>query len=260
MIESTQQQQPSKQNHPEQIDGDAVSERHATYQRASSDSMFQHGNIYAQDDGSFAIAFPQPDVVAPAISDPHRWPDPSDGFLDSLSSDRSDKAYPLSRADSLASPSPDLVLSLSRSSKKLENNYTELRPNPVLYPTLDPLYNLLNFDPADVFWRRSNSQASKPFLQPPRALTDREKWHSTDDVYQSAITAYRDLSEGADLGLSYIPFAAVIKGWDTLDEKNRTHPIWASLHWIDESVYGSWQSNAQRIAMMYLKHRLMLVR
>jgi hypothetical protein len=260
MIESTQQQQPSKQYHPQPIDGDAVSERHATYQRASSDNTFPLGHIYTQDHGSFSLAFPQPDVVAPAINDPHQWQDPSDGFFDFLSSDRSDKASPSSRPDSLASPSPDRVLSLSRSRKKSENNYTELCPNPVLYPTLDPLYNLINFDPADLFWRRSYSQASKPFLQPPRALTDREKWHSTDDVYKSAITAYRDLSEGGDLGLSYVPFAAVIQGWDTLDEKNRTHPVWASLHWVDESVYGSWQSNAQRIAMMYLKHRLMLVR
>jgi hypothetical protein len=260
MIETTQQQQPPKRYNPRQNDEEMMSESHAPYQRVIAENASSRGHVYTQDLDTISVTFPQPDGLSDMTNNPHQGPNLSDGFLDFLSGDNLDKTSPSSGSDSVTSPPPDRVFSRYRSHEDSEeNNHIELCPNPILYPTSDPLYNLLNFDPADLFWPGYKSQYSKPFLQPPRRLTDREKWHSTDDVYKSAITACRDLSKGRDIGLSCLPLAAVIQGWDTLDEKDRTHPVWASLHWVEESVFGKWQSNAQRIAMMYLKHRLMLV-
>lgn len=258
MIEATQHRQLPKTYHIRQNDEETMSESHAPYQRVMAESASSRGHGHTQDLDTITVAFPQHDCVAPTTNNPPQRLNVSDSF-DFLSRDHLDKPSPSSVQDSVTSL-PGRVVGRSRSrDDSEENNHTKLCPNPILYPTSDPLYNLLNFDPAALFWRDYQPQSSKPFLQPPRRLTDREKWHSTDDVYKSAITAYRDLSKGRDTGLSCLPLAAIIRGWDTLDEKDRTHPVWASLHWVDESVYGSWQSNAQRIAMMYLKHRLMLV-
>lgn len=260
MTEATQQQRPPKRYYPRQSDEETRSESHAPCQRVIAQHTNSDGHIYTQDLDDFLVVLPEPDMATLTINNPHQGPDLSPSIIGFLGSDHSDIASSSLGSHSLASASPDRVLSRSRShDDSEENNHTELCLNPILSPTSDSLYNLLNFDPADLFWRSYASQCSKPFLQAPRRLTDREKWHSTDDVYKSAIAAYRELSKDRDIELSCVPLAAVIGGWDTLDEQDRTHPVWASLHWVDESVYGSWQSNAQRIAMMFLKHRLMLV-
>jgi hypothetical protein len=255
-----QRQEHLEQHLPQQDDEDARHGCDAPYNSGVSNSTYSRSNLHSPGNGlaSFSAVSSELCMTTAPTNNLHQRRDLSDDLVDFFGNDGFE-SVPLSRQAPLLPSSPDRTLSLPCCRSNSDDSSSGLSVNPVLCRTSDPLYNLLNFDPTELFGGVYKPD-TKPFLQTPRVLSDREKWHSTDDVYKSAITAYRNISRGRNSGLSSTPFVAIIQGWDMLDENDRTHPIWASLHWVQESVFGSWQTNAQRIALMYLKHRLMMVR
>ncbi|KAH8807243.1 hypothetical protein F5884DRAFT_788818 [Xylogone sp. PMI_703] len=131
------------------------------------------------------------------------------------------------------------------------------RPNWSRYQSPDPLLDLIDFDPACIFWTRPSPQTSNLYPDSPIILSDREKWHLSNDVYIRALESYKKWSHNYEPSFSHKPYAAIMEGWDILDEDERSHPVWEGLRWVDERVFGSWQSKAQRVAIMLIKQRLM---
>ncbi|RFU25416.1 hypothetical protein B7463_g10926, partial [Scytalidium lignicola] len=252
-----QQQHPSKRHRPQEIDEERIEGNCASSHKKTASNNDSRSNSYIQNLDFFSLDSPPHHVGNSTESNPQPSTDISP-VLVSLISDNLNELSPSRGSNSTESPPTALETSHSSFTQASENNALNLYPNPFLCPSSDPIHNLLNFDPAEVFWREYTPLYIKPFLQTPRVLTDQEKWHGTNEVYKSAIISCRDLWKYNDATFSSEPFAAVMQGWHTLDEKERSHPVWASLHWVDESVFGSWQSKAQRIAMMYLKQRLMI--
>ncbi|RFU25260.1 hypothetical protein B7463_g11083, partial [Scytalidium lignicola] len=131
------------------------------------------------------------------------------------------------------------------------------RPQSPVDQSLDPLYGLIDFDPACIFWNKPKHRTPNLYRDSPLILSDREKWHLSNDVYIRALESYKKWPYDYEPSFSHKPYAAIMEGWDILDEEERSHPVWEGLRWIDERVFGSWQSKAHRIAIMLIKQRLM---
>lgn len=54
------------------------------------------------------------------------------------------------------------------------------------------------------------------------------------------------------------PFKSLFTGWDTVDAKSRTDPMWLSIRYIDERLYAGW-TTAKKIATMFVSHKLIQV-
>lgn len=57
----------------------------------------------------------------------------------------------------------------------------------------------------------------------------------------------------------HAPFSALLSSWDSLDEDQRSHPVWTSLRDVDQNIFAGW-SAAKKIAIMFVTHKVMLVR
>lgn len=183
----------------------------------------------------------------------------------------SDDGSPLDRGsldgiaelDSIFAQSSEDTSDATSNDKSIANyakrNSEAMRANPLLYQSPDPLMNLLNFDPACIFWKTPKVRETSLFPNSPSILSDRDKWHLTNDVYTWGLESYKKWTRDYGPYFSLRPFAAIFEGWDILDEEERSHPVLEALRWVDERVFGDWQSKAQRIAMMLIKIRLMNV-
>jgi hypothetical protein len=141
---------------------------------------------------------------------------------------------------------------------------------------------LPDLDPGAIFWPPSTSPlptfaSSPPKLSVPspfpqrrgsRVARDEEKWNVSDRAFTYGIELSRDPSlalaqspdEAASVIESHEPFAAVLYGWKGNEGKKFRHPIWIALKEVDERVFGNWKSKPQKIAMMFVTHRLMMYR
>lgn len=140
-----------------------------------------------------------------------------------------------------------------------ENTVDFKRPNPLLDESSDPLFNLINFDPASIFWKTPKSPPSNLYPDSARILSDHDKWHVTNDVYTWGLDSYRKLYYYYGTYGAVKPIMAIFEGWHILDEKEKCHPVYRALQWVDECLFGDWHSKAQRIAMILIKMRLMNV-
>ena len=92
-----------------------------------------------------------------------------------------------------------------------------------------------------------------------KVVPDMDKWRTSNDAFIFGIdTGKRSIRETGIIN-SHAAYKAILWGRDPMDEMERTHPMWMALRQVDEKVFGDWQSKAQRIAMMFVCHRMLLV-
>lgn len=107
--------------------------------------------------------------------------------------------------------------------------------------------------------QQTHSNISSPynFVLPPSGgsiltiAADGEKWHVSNGALTTAMSAVRNhLATNKTLDL-HVPFRAGLWGWDSIAPAEQSHPVWSALRAVDQKVFGSWQSKAARIAVMY---------
>lgn len=98
-----------------------------------------------------------------------------------------------------------------------------------------------------------------PSRETVKVASDMDKWHVSNGAFVSALDSvtHRKTSH-IDLD-PHVPFKAVIWGWDNVGPEAQ-HPIWKALRQVDQRVFGTWTSKAQRIALMYVCQTLIQYR
>jgi hypothetical protein len=88
---------------------------------------------------------------------------------------------------------------------------------------------------------------------------DVDKWHVSNGAFIGCLDSVKKrVTSNATLDL-HVPFKAVIWGWDNVGAEAQ-HPVWQALRQVDQQVFGTWTSNAQRIALMYVCQTLIQYR
>jgi len=91
-----------------------------------------------------------------------------------------------------------------------------------------------------------------------RIARDEEKWHVSNGAFVSCLDSVKKkVATNATLDL-HVPFKAAIWGWDSVGPE-ANHPVWSAMRQVDQRVFGTWRSKAQRIALMYVCQTLVQV-
>lgn len=88
---------------------------------------------------------------------------------------------------------------------------------------------------------------------------DIQKWYVSNDAFISCIDsvkAQRASNQELDL---HVPFKAAMFGWESVGNE-AFHPVWAAIRRVDQEVFGTWTSKAQRVALMYVCQTLLQYR
>lgn len=88
---------------------------------------------------------------------------------------------------------------------------------------------------------------------------DTEKWHVSNGAFISCLDSVKQRTASTSTLDMHVPFKAVIWGWDNVGPEAQ-HPVWAALRQVDQRVFGTWTSKAQRIALMYICQTLIQYR
>ena len=103
-------------------------------------------------------------------------------------------------------------------------------------------------------WDFSNTPGPLPLA------ADVEKWNVSDTAFLHALDLCRTTTHTDPTLDPDVPVKAILWGWQTVDAAQRQHPVWLALRQVDERVFGTWTSKAQKIAMMYVCQLMMQVR
>lgn len=91
-------------------------------------------------------------------------------------------------------------------------------------------------------------------------VPDHEKWRTSNDAFIFGIDKTRKMSQTETTIInSHAAYKAILWGCDAREEKERSHPLWLALRQVDERVFGNWHRKAQKIAMMFVCQRMLLV-
>lgn len=126
-----------------------------------------------------------------------------------------------------------------------------------------PLLNMFDVDSSDYGQWPPAVPSPFDYRFPPQATTngvarDVDKWHVSNGAFISCLDSVKKrvaTNEAIDL---HVPFKAAIWGWDNVGPEAQ-HPVWAALRQVDQKVFGTWTSTAQRIALMYVCQTLIQV-
>jgi hypothetical protein len=91
-------------------------------------------------------------------------------------------------------------------------------------------------------------------------VPDHEKWRTSNDAFIYGINKTTKMSTADTVIInSHAAYKAILWGCDAREEKERNHPLWLALRQVDEKVFGNWHRKAQKIAMMFVCQRMLLV-
>lgn len=99
----------------------------------------------------------------------------------------------------------------------------------------------------------------QPSLSTSKVVPDIDKWSTSNNAFIFAISSGKKRGFEPRITNSLAAYKAILWGCDEVEEKERAHPFWFSLRQVDEKVFGNWTSKAQRVAMMFVTHRMLLV-
>ncbi|KAK6373680.1 hypothetical protein LTS17_008173 [Exophiala oligosperma] len=88
---------------------------------------------------------------------------------------------------------------------------------------------------------------------------DVDKWHVSNGAFINALTEIKNRNPSDQELDLHVPFKAAIWGWNNVGPEAQ-HPVWLALRQVDQRVFGTWKSKAQRIALMYVCQTLMQYR
>lgn len=90
-------------------------------------------------------------------------------------------------------------------------------------------------------------------------VPDVDKWHVSNGAFVGCLDSVKKKATSNDTLDLHVPFKAAIWGWDHVGAEAQ-HPVWQALKQVDQQVFGTWTSNAQRIALMYVCQTLIQYR
>ena len=88
---------------------------------------------------------------------------------------------------------------------------------------------------------------------------DAEKWHIGNSAYFGALDSVKRRVRSATTMDFQVAFHAALCGWQNVGNEAE-HPVWNALRQVDQRIFGTWTSRAQRIAMMYVCQTLIQYR
>jgi hypothetical protein len=127
-----------------------------------------------------------------------------------------------------------------------------------------PNYDFMPFSPVSSFDTIPISTGHSPTY---RVVPDEQKWKVSNDALvfgiNSGIQIFRarhqlSRDEERKIWHSHAAYKAILWGCDEREERERRNPLWLALRLVDEKVFGNWTSKAQKIAMMFVCHRMLL--
>ncbi|OAP65064.1 hypothetical protein AYL99_01036 [Fonsecaea erecta] len=92
-----------------------------------------------------------------------------------------------------------------------------------------------------------------------KVAPDVDKWHVSNGAFISCLDSVKHQTASTATLDMHVPFKAAIWGWDNVGPEAQ-HPVWNALRQVDQRVFGTWTSKAQRIALMYVCQTLIQYR
>jgi hypothetical protein len=92
-----------------------------------------------------------------------------------------------------------------------------------------------------------------------RIAPDVEKWYVGNSAYFRALDSVKRRVKSAATMDFQVAFQAMLWGWQNVGHEAE-HPVWNALREVDQRIFGTWTSMAQRIAMMYVCQTLIQYR
>lgn len=156
-------------------------------------------------------------------------------------------------------------LAIGNAQEALEDTYSALRE---IEPNYDfmPFGTICNFEASISVGTPGQFYLSKATTVVP----DDEKWATSNDAFVFGINTCKQVFNARNRFMkeaeqrvlySHAAYKAILWGSTTHDERDeheRRHPLWLALRQVDERVFGDWTSKAQKIAMMFVCHRMLL--
>ncbi|KIW35299.1 uncharacterized protein PV07_02002 [Cladophialophora immunda] len=124
------------------------------------------------------------------------------------------------------------------------------------FDSSETLCGLSNFIPSSIVWAPT---PATPMMFPYSELPAEAKWSFGNEAYTYAIRSTRQMGFDCSLTELQSPLRAILSGWEVVDERQRSHPLWMALRHVDELILPNW-SIAQKIAYMLIAYRLLLYR
>jgi hypothetical protein len=92
-----------------------------------------------------------------------------------------------------------------------------------------------------------------------RVAADVDKWHVSNGAFINCLDLVKRRSTSASTLDMQVPLRATMFGWENAGPE-ALHPIWSALRDVDQRVFGTWTSKAQRIALMFVCQTLIQYR
>ncbi|OAP58050.1 hypothetical protein AYL99_07140 [Fonsecaea erecta] len=92
-----------------------------------------------------------------------------------------------------------------------------------------------------------------------RIAPDAEKWYVSNSAYNRALDSVKRRGKSAATMDFQTAFQAMLWGWQNVG-REAEHPVWHALREVDQRIFGTWTSMAQRMAMMYVCQTLIQYR
>ncbi|KAE8442652.1 hypothetical protein EG329_003009 [Mollisiaceae sp. DMI_Dod_QoI] len=194
----------------------------------------------------------------------HQYESPptrSDDNIQSLLPDTSVDEVPESWDIPSIKDSPDAIELESMASlvPEIDNSCLDIPTQSVskMYPTFDfsSSLGLTSFDSS-----LTCGTPGQPSRNNPSVVPDIDKWHTSNSAFIFGIDHSKKGGLEPTIANSLAAYKGILWGCDEVEEKERDHPFWLALRQVDEKVFGNWTSKAQKIAMMFVTHRMLLYR
>ncbi|KUJ07681.1 uncharacterized protein LY89DRAFT_691433 [Mollisia scopiformis] len=100
----------------------------------------------------------------------------------------------------------------------------------------------------------------QPILLPIKStvVPDIEKWHTSNNAFVFGIDSGKSSPLQTKSINSSSAYQRILWGCEKSQQTDTEHPFWLALREIDQRVFGDWKSKAQKIAMMFVAHRMLL--
>ncbi|EXJ68623.1 uncharacterized protein A1O5_08417 [Cladophialophora psammophila CBS 110553] len=92
-----------------------------------------------------------------------------------------------------------------------------------------------------------------------KVAPDVDKWHVSNGAFISCLDSVKHQTASTSTLDMHVPFKAVTWGWENAGPEAQ-HPVWSALRQVDQRVFGTWTSKAQRMALMYVCQTLIQYR
>lgn len=150
----------------------------------------------------------------------------------------------------VAAPGPDTVSHFTGLEDFFDFSPTSLLETFEMGPTA---WNTTTPSPYDFHFPSSETST--------RIVPDLDKWDVSNGAFVSCLNSVKRRQGSASPSTPdlHVPFKAAIWGWDNVGPEAQ-HPVWAALRQVDQQVFGTWTSKAQRIALMYVCQTLIQYR